>query len=114
MGRTKRKRKEDYRGEAEMGYCPFPALGRDTVDGVATWAAGLAQTRHPAEQERGNTVATRAAARTTWAGCACDMGQAVRCHDTQFGVTTWLAGWVSRHTPWCHDMKAAGRATLVS
>ena len=51
-----------------MGYCPFPALGRDTVDGVATWAAGLAQTRHAAEQERGNTVATRAAARTTWAG----------------------------------------------
>ena len=34
-----------------MGYCPFPALGRDTTGGVATWAAGRAQTRRAATQQ---------------------------------------------------------------
>ena len=29
-----------------MGYCPFPALGRDTTGGVATWAAGRADSCH--------------------------------------------------------------------
>ena len=28
-----------------MGYCPFPALGRDTVGGVVTEATGVRMAR---------------------------------------------------------------------
>ena len=31
MSRTKEEEKEKYRGETGMGYCPFPAPGRDTA-----------------------------------------------------------------------------------
>ena len=101
-----------------MSYCPFPALGRDTAGGVATWAIGPVRlgVRRPGTRSSrcAMTLQLRSqqreqhglGPRTTWAR---------RCGvTTQFGVTTWLVGWVLRHTPWCRDMKAAGRATLVS
>ena len=39
VSRTKEEEKEKFKGETEMGYCPFPAPGCDTAGGVATWVA---------------------------------------------------------------------------
>ena len=107
VGRTKRKRKEECRGEAGMGYCPFPALGRDIAGGVTTWAAGCAQARRATEQACDDTEIVPA----TWFRCTHDLGQAALGRDTLFSVATWFGRigvathfLVSRHTFWCRDM----------
>ena len=41
VSRTRGKRKEKVEGINWMSYCPFPALGRDTKNGVAIGATGL-------------------------------------------------------------------------
>ena len=51
VGGTKRKRNDRCRGPTWMGYCPFPAPGRDTAGGVTTgvvWRriAGASQGAH--------------------------------------------------------------------
>ena len=116
------------------GYCPFPALGRDTVGGVATGATWRAHGRHACTHGR---AAARAAARATVLTCTHDTGaKRARPGPSRNGVATHffvlrpgLAGLVSRHTfwccdtiglrgvathCWCRDTEVAGRAILVS
>ena len=112
MGRTKRKIKDECRGEIGMGYYPFSALGSDIAGGVTTWAAGCEQGERACVHD---WAATRVAAHAYDKGARCArpgpsrndvvthflgsrptvgvstrrlQGEPFWCRDTLFGVET--------------------------
>ena len=120
-------------GTKRRGYCPFPALGRDTAGGVATGAVwrghGKSACAHDWE-------AAGAAAHATAPTCTHDTGAeyvtwvrhfsvvtqflmsrfglAVWCCDMIFDVTTSISLLESRHNFWCRDQAWAWQGGLVS
>ena len=88
MGRTKRKKKRNTGEKLEWATAHFHHWVATQQVVSPGWLV---------EQARSDTVATLAAARTTWAGSSRDMSQAVGCHDLvgRMGVATYSL--VSRH-----------------
>ena len=85
VGRTKRKRKEMCRGEARMGYCPFPVSGRDT-------ALVLRQARCRRAPGCTQPGSTQPGLRTGASGSSRNLFSWTPCRDINSCVATWL--WV--------------------